>query len=191
MAKALLLIDIQNDYFNGGAMELYETLKATKNAQKLLEVFRKTHQSVFHIQHISNRENATFFLPNTNGVLINENLTPIQGEEIIIKNTPNSFHQTNLLEKLKSKNITNLVISGMMSHMCVDSTTRAAKDLGFSCEVISDACTTRNLISLDGDIISANDIHKSFMAALAYYYADILDTNNFLSKFSIRKKTCF
>lgn len=185
MIRALLLIDIQNDYFDGGAMELYETLKAAKNARKLLEFFRKTHQSIFHIQHISNRENATFFLPNTNGVLINENLTPMQGEEVIIKNTPNSFHHTNLLEKLKSKNITNLVISGMMSHMCVDSTTRAAKDLGFSCEVISDACTTRNLVSLNGDIISANNVHKSFMAALEYYYATILNTDDFLLNFNL------
>lgn len=165
-------------------MELFEAKEAAKNAQKLLEAFRKTHKPVFHIQHISNREGATFFLPDTNGALINLAVAPLEDEEIIIKHTPNSFYQTNLLEKLGLRNITSLVISGMMSHMCVDSTTRAAKDLGFSCEVISDACTTRNLISLDGDIISANNIHKSFMAALAYYYADILDTNNFLSKFS-------
>ena len=177
--KALLIIDIQNDYFKGGAYELVNPQIASLNAKKLLEKFRDKSLPIFHIQHISTRKNATFFLPNTNGVLIHEDVKRLENEIVISKNFPNSFSKTSLLEELKKQNITELVICGMMTHMCIDATTRAAFDLGFDCIVSYDACCTKDL-EFNKNKIMARDVHDSFMASLNGIFAKVLNTDDIL-----------
>ncbi|MBK1896239.1 cysteine hydrolase family protein [Chryseobacterium paridis] len=177
--KALLIIDIQNDYFEGGANPLVGSLEASFNAKKLLEDFRKKSLPIIHIQHLSNREDSTFFIPNTKGVEIHENVTPIDGEKIVTKNYPNSFQKTDLLDYLKTHMISELVICGMMTHMCVDSTTRAAKDFDFTCTLIGDACATKDL-EVQGKNVAAQEVQKSFIAALAYFYSTVKNTDEYV-----------
>ena len=100
-------------------------------------------------------------------------------ETIVIKNYPNSFRNTPLLEILQKEDITNLLICGAMTHMCIDATTRAAFDLGFTCVVAEDACATRDL-SFKGKTIPAAAVHASFMAALSVPYAGIISTREAL-----------
>jgi nicotinamidase-related amidase len=104
----------------------------------------------------------------------------MDGEEVIVKQYPNSFRETVLEKYLKEKSVTDLVITGMMTHVCVDATTRAAKDLGYNCTVISDACATRAL-DVDGEKVAASQVQKVLMGSLAFYYADIQTTHQFLS----------
>src|SRR3990167_2100810 len=111
MTTALLLIDIQNDYFPNGKMELFEMDRATANVSKLLGVFRNKELPIYHIQHISNRPNATFFLPDTDGVKINNQVAPLASEMVIKKHYPNSFRNTVLLQELQKYGIKNLVIA--------------------------------------------------------------------------------
>jgi nicotinamidase-related amidase len=177
--KALLIIDIQNDYFEGGANPLVGSLEASINAKMLLKDFREKSLPVIHIQHFSTRAGSTFFIPNTKGVEIHENVMPISEEKVIAKNYPNSFRETDLLDYLKSNNITDLVICGMMTQMCVDATTRAAKDFGFSCVVIGDACATKDL-EIQGKNVAASEVQKSFLAALNYFYSTVKNTNEYL-----------
>ncbi len=179
METALILIDIQNDYFQNGRMELSQPEKASLNAKKILNEFRKEKLPVLHVQHKSTRPGSTFFIPETQGVEIHENVKPIDGEKIIVKHFPNSFRETELLKTLKEKGVKKLVICGMMTHMCVDATTRAAKDFGFDCIVIGDACATKDL-EINGENVKANEVQKSFLAALNYYYSDVLTTKKFL-----------
>ena len=181
MKKALIIIDIQNDYFKGGANPLIGSIEASINAKSLLKDFREKSLSVIHIQHFSTRTGSTFFIPNTKGVEIHENVMPISGEKVIAKNYPNSFCETDLLDYLKSNNITDLVICGMMTHMCVDATTRAAKEFGFSCVVIGDACATRNL-EIQGKNVLASEVQKSFLAALNYFYSTVKNTQEYLNE---------
>ncbi|XPV69107.1 MAG: cysteine hydrolase family protein [Halarcobacter sp.] len=179
MSKALILIDIQNDYFEGGAFELVNSQEASLKAKKLLEYFRKEKMPIFHIQHINIREGSTFFLPDTKGIQIHENVKPLENEIIIEKNFPNSFLQTSLEEQLDKQNIKELVICGMMSHMCVDSTTRAAFDMGYSCTLVHDACTTRDL-EFHGKKIKASEVHNSFMSALGSVFAKLVSIDEVL-----------
>jgi nicotinamidase-related amidase len=176
---ALLIIDIQNDYFANGKMELTGSEKASENAKLILDRFRSDKLPVIHIQHIAASSSATFFLPNTTGAEIHENVKPLHQEKIIIKHYPNSFRATGLLDYLHELGITDLVICGMMTHMCVDATTRAAKDLGFNCTLISDACATRDL-EINGQSVKAPDVQISFLAALNYTYATVKTTRQFL-----------
>ena len=178
---ALLIIDLQNDYFIDGKMELVGINEAAQNAKRLLAYFRASKRLIVHIQHFSIKPTATFFIPNTKGVEINEIVKPLSGEIVISKNYPNSFRDTSLKELLHSNNIDELVICGAMSHMCIDATTRAAFDLGFRCKVIYDACATRDLV-FNNEKVSANNVHASFMAALASVYAKLFTTNQSLGE---------
>ena len=173
MNNCLILVDFQNDYFPAGNMELVGIEEAAANAQILLNEFRKAKLPVIHIQHISARPGATFFLPETDGARIHQVVTPQEDETIVVKNFPNSFRGTSLLEILKKEKIDNLVICGAMSHMCIDATTRAAFDLGFNCVVADDACATKDLI-YKSKTIKASDVHASFMAALSVPYAKVI-----------------
>jgi nicotinamidase-related amidase len=180
MKKALIIIDIQNDYFKDGKMALEGSDDACKNARYVLDKFRADDLPVIHIQHVAARPEATFFLPGTNGAEIHETVKPLRTEKVITKHYPNSFRDTELLEYLKEKQITDLIICGMMTHVCVDSTTRAAKDFGFNITLIGDACATKDL-EINGDVVKASEIQKSFFAALNYFYSSVMSTEEYLS----------
>ena len=180
MSKALVIVDIQNDYFENGAMELVGSLEASENAKNILTKFRNENLPIVHIQHLSLATGSTFFLPNTKGQEIHDNVKPFDGEKVIEKNYPNSFRDTELLDYLKSKNITELVIVGMMTQLCIDATTRAAKDFGFECTVIGDACATRDL-EVNGKKVKAEDVQTAFLAGLSSFYAEVKTTDTYLS----------
>lgn len=173
MEKALLLIDIQNDYFPGGAMELVGSSAAGTKAGKLLQAFRERVLPVIHVQHIATRPGVTFFLPNTFGARIHQSVTPADNEAVFQKTFPNSFRETSLLQHLQDHRISHLVIAGMMTHMCIDTTVRAAADLGFRCVLAHDACATRSL-SFGGAHVSAENVHAVFLAALNGSFAEVL-----------------
>lgn len=179
MNTALLLIDIQNDYFPGGKMELEGSVEASEKAKRVLLHFREKCLPIIHIQHISTRPGASFFIPGTEGVEIHCNVKPIAGEIIVQKNFPNSFRNTNLLQELKSKDVNRVIISGMMTHMCVDATTRAAFDFGFKCIVLHNACATKAL-SFNNKIVPAEYVHTALMAALNGVYAKIIGSDEFI-----------
>ena len=181
MKKALIIIDIQNDYFDNGTMPLVGSDGACENAKLLLDNFRAATLPVIYIQHVATRPDATFFLPNTEGVEIHNTIKPLKGEKIVIKHYPNSFRETDLLEYLKVTQITDLVICGMMTHMCVDATTRAAKDFGFSISVAGDACATKDL-EYNGKIVKATEVQNSFLSALNYFYSTVQTTKEYLNQ---------
>ena len=176
MNTALLIVDIQRDYFPGGKMELVGTEKASGQAGRILAFFRGKKLPVFHVQHISTRPDAAFFLPDTEGVSIHDAVAPISDEIVIRKHFPNSFRDTELQDILQKKQIQRLVICGMMSHMCIDATVRAAFDHGYACIVVHNACATRAL-SFNGMEIPADHVHGAYMAALGTVYAKVLSVD--------------
>jgi nicotinamidase-related amidase len=180
MKSALILIDIQNDYFPGGAMELAGMTQAAARAREGLAAFRQARRPIFHVQHLAPGPEATFFRPGTPGVEINESVRPLPGEAVARKQYPNAFRDTGLLEVLQGAGVAEVIICGAMSHMCVDATTRAAFDYGFGCTVIHDACATRDL-AFQGQTIPAAQVHGAFMAALAMRYAKVVALQDFLS----------
>jgi nicotinamidase-related amidase len=181
MKNGLLLVDLQNDYFPGGRMELVGMEAAAGNAGLLLAEFRRTSSPVIHVQHVSARPGAVFFLPGTEGVEIHKSVAPAKGEPVVVKNYPNAFRGTSLLEILKNAHVDTLVLCGAMTHMCIDATARAAFDFGFRCLVAEDACATRDL-SFQGKSIKAAEVHAAFMAALSAPYAGIVSTRDILKK---------
>ena len=180
MKTALLLIDIQNDYFPGGKMELEGALQAGARAGELLQCFREHGGQHIHIQHESRRPGATFFIPGTDGIRIHDLVAHFEEEPIVHKTFPNSFRETNLLEMLREWGTERLVICGMMTHMCVDATVRAAADLGFQVIIVEDACATRALTYGETTVPAAH-VQAAFLAALKSY-GTLMTTEEVISR---------
>jgi nicotinamidase-related amidase len=166
---ALLIIDIQDFYFPGGAMPLVGPEAASRNAARILEKFRKEGRLVVHVGH-----NAK------DGMGFHASVAPISGEKVFYKNEANVFNGTELLSYLKEHKVQRLVIMGMQTHMCVEAAVRAAYDYGFECILVGDACATRNL-KYKGREVSAEDVQAATLAALDRNYATVVDTETFLS----------
>lgn len=164
--RALILIDIQNFYYPGGASALHQPEIAGKNAQLVLEHFRENNELVVHIRHN--------FEP---GGEIHEDVQPLDSEKIISKDHVNSFKDTDLLEYLQANNISELVLVGMQTHMCLEAATRAASDYNFKCTVIEDACATKDL-KFGDKVIKAEDVHFSTLSTLKSY-ATITNVKDF------------
>ena len=172
MKEALLIIDVQNDYFPGGTNELVRPYEVEKKIQELIADSRKNGRPVIYIQHF-NPPDDSFFLEGTKGAEISERIKPEAGDKVIVKRYPNSFLETELDEYLKSLQVDTLIICGMMTHMCVDTTVRAAMDYGYQVKLAADACATMDLI-LKGEVIPAETVHKAFIAALDGVFATIV-----------------
>ncbi|HTS22490.1 MAG TPA: cysteine hydrolase family protein [Casimicrobiaceae bacterium] len=172
MTTALVLIDLQRDYFPGGAMELVGAEDAVAQARALLEAFRARALPVFHLQHVARRPGATFFLPGTTGVDFHPAAKPSAGEAVVTKHFPSAFRETTLLDQLRAVRASRLVVAGMMTHMCVDTTVRAAADLGFECLLAQDGCATKAL-QFSGQPIDAPQVQLAYLAALNGAFAKV------------------
>jgi nicotinamidase-related amidase len=173
MARALLITDIQRDYFAGGAFPLVAPDAAAANAGRVLARFRATGEPVVHLQHVWDAPDASFMRPGTDGVEIHETVAPAAGEPVLRKSEPNGFLGTGLEDELRGRGIEELVVAGMMSSMCVDATVRAAADLGFTTTVVHDACAAPDL-EFGGETIPGRTVHGAFMAALGDGYATLV-----------------
>ncbi len=180
MKTVLVLVDIQNDYFPGGRHELAEPERAAGQARRALERFRAAGWPVFHIRHVSEKDGASFFLPGTVGAEIHALVRPHGQEPVVVKHAPNSFLGTGLEALLRAQGVEALVLCGSMSHMCIDTTVRAASDLGFAVTVLEDACTTSDL-TWAGERITAKTVHGVIMAALDGTFARVMTTDEWLS----------
>ncbi len=180
MTSALLVIDIQNDYFPGGKMELVGALEGANKAARVQRHFRQLGLPVIHVQHIALSPTATFFLPDTQGAEIQPDVAPINSETVVVKHFPNAFRETQLAQLLAQLAVTELTVVGMMTHMCVDTTVRAASDLGFNVTLIGDACATLDLTH-DGETVAAADVQTAYLAAIDGSFASVVNASDFLS----------
>ncbi|MCW2749131.1 MAG: Isochorismatase [Aeromicrobium sp.] len=177
MTTALLVIDIQRDYFDGGAMQLPCAEATVSQAARVLSSYRGAGALVVHLQHVWDAPDATFMIPGTPGVEIHPDAAPQDGEPVLTKELPNGFIETDLETLLREHDVTALTIVGMMTNMCVDATVRAGSDLGFEVTVVHDACAAADLEF--GDVsVPADQVHAAFMAALADAYAAVVSTED-------------
>lgn len=172
MKTALILVDIQMDYFEGGLFEVPDMAKAAGQAALLLTHARRNGWPVLHIRHEAASDTAPFFRPGTSGAEIAPVVAPEAREPVLVKHRPNSFLGTDLEALLRAEEVERVVIAGAMSQMCIDATARAARDLGFEVTVACDACAARQ-VTYDGKDVPAPDVHAAFMGALAMSYASV------------------
>ncbi|MGV6872833.1 cysteine hydrolase family protein [Pseudochelatococcus sp. B33] len=177
--RALVIIDLQNDYFPGGRFTLDNIDAAARNAARLLDAARASGDLVVHVRHEFPTADAPFFAPGSEGAAINKAVEPREGEAVVLKNTVNAFRGTDLKALLDRGGVTDLTLAGAMSHMCVEAAARAAADYGYRTTVVHDAVATRDL-DFDGKTIPAAQVHASAMATLAFAYATLQSTDAYL-----------
>ena len=176
MTRALVIVDIQRDYFPGGAHPLVGPDDAVAAARRVLDAFREDGEPVIHVQHVWDAPDAPFMRPGTEGIEIHALVAPAAGEPVIQKTEPNSFLGTTLENDLRTRGVDQLVVAGMMSSMCVDATVRAAVDLGFETTVVHDACAAPDL-EFGATTVPGASVHAAFMAALASGYATVVSAD--------------
>ncbi|HBD95816.1 MAG: hypothetical protein A2015_01840 [Spirochaetes bacterium GWF1_31_7] len=141
--SALLVIDIQNDYFNGGKYALANSEEASVKAQELLQFYREKGHTIVHIKHINKGLVVPFFAENSDGAKIHKNVTPLDDEKVITKYVVDSFSDTDLDDFLKSKKITDMVVCGMQTNVCVQTASLTGQKKGYNLSVVHDAVAAR------------------------------------------------
>lgn len=174
---ALVIIDIQNFYFEGGKVPLTGSIEASLQAKKLLAAFRAKKGSIIHVKHVPANPAG---LESDPAYAIHPNVAPAAGEKVLVKHYANAFRETELREVLKQRGIQQLVICGMQTQMCVEAATRAAADFGFTVIVAHDACATRPL-NFNGVDVPAALVHAAALATMNGTYANVLKTADVLA----------
>lgn len=184
MKEALILIDIQNDYFPNGALPIWRPVETAESCKVVLEHFRKHQKEVVHVKHHCvgpDAEKFKILLPGTHGAEIHELVKPLPEEKVVVKEHMNGFWETDLGAYLKSKKIERLVFVGMMIHNCVPATLFAGKDDGFECVVVDEAVNTMSQ-PLHGEMIQAEDIKKAYLAGIQFAYAKVKKVEEILNE---------
>lgn len=174
--RAIVVVDFQNEYLSTGKLPLAGLEPALANAARIIAAARATGEPVIHVRHEFAGPDAPAFVPGTDGVQIIPAVAPIEGEPVVVKNHPNSFRDTALKPMLDELGVGELVVIGAMSHMCVEATSRAAADFGYSVTVVHDACATMDL-KFGSTVVPAAQVHATAMAALAFAYAAVTTTD--------------
>ncbi|HEX2285751.1 MAG TPA: cysteine hydrolase family protein [Mycobacterium sp.] len=169
--STLVLIDCQNTYTRG-VMELEGVQAALDEAASLLDRARSAGIPIIHIQH-DDGPGSLYDIEGESGAIVPA-VAPHNGEPVVVKNYPNSFVQTDLDDLLKTANASHLVIAGFMTHMCVNSTARAAFTLGYAPTVVAAATATRALPGIDGDPVPAPVLQTASLAGMADLFAVVV-----------------
>jgi nicotinamidase-related amidase len=177
MSRALVIVDIQNDYFPGGAHPLVGPDDGAAAAKKVLGAARERREPIVHVEHLWDAPDASFMKPGTPGIEIHASVAPCDGEPVVRKAHPNAFRDTTLEQELRDRGVDHVVVCGMMTSMCVDATVRAVVDLGFQATVVHDACAAPDL-AFSGETIPAHAVHGAFIAALGDGYAEVLSADD-------------
>ena len=175
---ALVLIDCQNTY-REGIMQLSGAEEAVAAAARLLERARDGGIPIFHIQHDSG-VGSPYDVTARIG-RISDEVAPKPGEPVITKHYPNSFIETDLEQRLRAAGATTLILAGFMTHMCVNSTTRGAFNLGFKPTVVAAATATRDLPGGNGEVVTAAALQAASLAALGDLFAVIVPSSRDLA----------
>ncbi|MEU6267863.1 cysteine hydrolase family protein [Saccharopolyspora shandongensis] len=166
----LILVDYQNTYTRG-VMELDGWQEALDSGAALLARAREAGAPVIHVVHDSG-EGTPYDIRAEIGQ-IHPSVAPVDGEPVVVKHAPNSFHGTDLEQKVTTAGRENVIIVGFMTHMCVTFTAEGAFLRGYAPTVVADACATRPLASANGDV-SAEQLHSSALATIGDIYGVVV-----------------
>lgn len=175
---ALLVIDFQNEYFNG-RMPIPDGRQALTNAKRLISHADAAGIAVYHVQHVTPAD-SPIFAENSATSAFHADLQPAAHHSVVQKSSVSVFPTTDIDERLKKAGIDTLVVTGLMTHACVAGAARDAVPLGYNVMVASDACATRDLDSGDGKTVPHDELHRAALASIDDTFGDILTTDQIL-----------
>lgn len=173
---ALIMIDYQNTY-RTGVMALEDAEPALAAGERLLERARDAGIPVVHI--INDGGEGTPYDIRAEIGAISAEVAPIDGEPVVVKQFPNSFHATELEQTLRDSGVQpggDLVLAGFMTHMCVGHTAQGAFNLGYRPTVIAEASATRALTGPDGTVVPAATLHTAALTTVTDLFGIVVPT---------------
>lgn len=172
MSQALIVIDMQYDNFADSGMSEEQAKLVIEKTNQLISYAKANGMPVYIMEHISINPAYTMFATGTKGAKTHVDIGT-KKTTTVTKHYPNSFRETTLQELLDKDNTTDVIISGAMTHMCVDTTVRAANDLGYNVTLVSDACFTKDL-KFGDSVVRSSDVQVSYIAALQDGFCEVV-----------------
>lgn len=179
MKRALLVIDVQNEYFTGKLPVTYPS-GSLDNITRAIKAAHTNNIPVIVIQHTAPQKDSKTFRKGTKEWELHPQIAGEKYDHIIEKTLPGSFTGTDLEAWLRERNIDTLVIAGYMTQMCCDTTARQAVHLGFSVEFLSDATGTLQISNYAGTV-TAEELHKAILVTQAMRFSEVLTTEEWIS----------
>lgn len=180
MKRALLVIDVQNEYFTGKMPVTYPEGSFDK-ILKAVDAANQSEIAVILIRHEAPQKDAAAFVKHSREWEIGEELLQKEHACIVDKNFPGSFTDTELEDFLRGMGIDTIVICGYMTQMCCDTTARQAFHLGFSVEFLSDATGTLDVANNAGKI-TAEELHQAILITQAMMFSQVISTDEWIKK---------
>ena len=172
--KALIVIDVQNDYFPGGVWHLPDAEKALPNINRLIELARERGDAVVFVQHVT-PPGAPVFAEGSEGGKLHADLGIRPDDVLFQKRHPSAFQDTGLHEHLQQQGVTAVDVCGFMTQMCCDTTSREAYSRGYTVRLFRDATAAKPL-TVDGETLPHDLVHKVSLGALQSF-AKIVTTD--------------
>lgn len=182
MKKALLVIDVQNEYFTGKLPVTYPD-DSLDNIVKAMDAAISNNIPIVVVQHTAPQQDSKTFRKGSDEWKLHPVIETKSYDHLVEKNLPGSFTGTNLEMWLRERSIDTVVIAGYMTQMCCDTTARQALHLGFSVEFLSDATGTLQISNYAGTI-GAEELHKAILITQAMRFSKVLTTEEWIKELS-------
>lgn len=181
MKRALLVIDAQNEYFEGGLLPITHPHAHLDNVLRVMDAATDARVPVVVVQHAFTQPEIPFFKRGTHGWELHPEVASRPRDHRIEKGLPGSFTGTGLEEWLRARGIDTVTVAGYMTHMCCDTTARQAAHLGLRVEFLGDATGTLAVKNSAGEV-NAEELHRSTLCAQQMMISEVLDVDQWLAR---------
>lgn len=188
MKRALIVVDVQNEYFEGGALPITYPPQSFVQIKKAIVEAQQAGIYVVFVQHTSLKEEGGTFVRGSHLWELHDEVKALTPHLLIEKNHASSFVGTDLNYRLRAFGIDTLTIVGYMTQNCCDATARDASQLGFHVEFISDANGTLAFKNSAGEV-SAEELHRAFLVAQSFGFSHVLTLNEWIPLLK-KEKSC-
>jgi nicotinamidase-related amidase len=181
MTRALVVIDVQNEYFPGGALPITHPAGHFASILRVLDAAADRKVPVVVVRHGFPNLDAPFFRPGTPGWELHAEVAARPRKHLIDKALPGSFTGTDLEPWLRERGIDTITVAGYMTHMCCDTTARQAAHRGFAVEFLADATGTLPVSNSAGSV-TAEELHRSILCAQQMMISEVLDSARWIER---------
>ncbi len=184
MKRALLVIDVQNEYFAGGALPITYPTNHLQNILEVMDAAQAAGVTTIVIRHHQPDPNSPLFCKGSKNWELHPEVAKRPCDLLIDKTLPGSFTATQLEAFLRERDIETVTITGYMTQICCDTTARQAMHRGFKVEFVSDATGTLDLENSAGSI-GAADLQKAILVSQQMFISEVISKDEFLSRLGV------
>lgn len=178
--RALLVIDVQNEYFTGKLPVSYP-VGTLSNVLAAMDAARSHDVPVVAIQHAAPQPDSAVFRKGSKEWELHPEIAAREHDVLIHKSLPGSFTGTQLETWLREHGVETVVVSGYMTQMCCDTTARQALHLGFNVEFLSDATGTLDIQNEAGKV-SGEELHRAILVTQQMRFSEVLPTGDWIKR---------